>query len=102
LCFGSFVSEIVLVVLNTGVLFLLGIIIEDPIVVAVTETGTVKTSSLTAVVVSLAGKISFVGITILSSLPAAISPTVGGDGCGCGGECAGCREGRSVGCCSRR
>jgi len=96
----SHVSPIVLVVINAGVLFLQCIFIKVPIVVAVTETGTVKASSLTAVVVSFAGEVSFVGIAVLSSLPATISPTVGGDGCACGGECAGCCEGRS-GCRSR-
>jgi len=63
-------SLIVFVVRDTGVLLISSI--EFPVIVAVAETGTVKTSSLTAIVVSLVGEVCFFGITIRSAPPAAI------------------------------
>jgi len=94
---GSNVSLIILVVGNTSVFFLLCIWIKVPIVVAITEPCTVKTSCLTAVVVAFAGEISLVGIAVLSPLPAAISPTMRSDSRACGGERTGGGESSRVG-----
>jgi len=59
-------SFVILVVRDASELFLLGAWIKFAVVVAVADPSTVKTSSLTAVVVSPARFISSFGITVIS------------------------------------
>jgi len=85
------VSLIVLIVRDAGVLFLFGTWIIFTVAVAVADPSTVKTSSLTAVVIRLARFVSSLGITVLSSQPLAVSDTMWGDSFGGGRGCDGSR-----------